>query len=77
MKPVEAFIRFKVKCDKHLPPSSDVAQIGEVIFVLLKHPLVPERELHKLLMINDIMINFISANVLFLTRRSSLCLFHC
>ena len=52
MKPVEAFdnVRFKVKCGKHLPPSSDVAQIGEDILVLLKYSLVPERELHKLVM---------------------------
>ena len=38
-----SFYQFKVKCNKHLPPSSDVAQIGEVLLVLLKHPLVPER----------------------------------
>ena len=42
---MEDNIRFKVKCDKHLPPSSDVPQVREVIFVLLKHPLVPLPEI--------------------------------
>ena len=42
---MEEFIWFEVKSDKHFPPFSDVPQVREVIFVLLKHPLASITEI--------------------------------